>query len=202
MACSLAAEHNLNALVESACRHPDDFAKLATIFHDAGYSVRVAVLAVPSPLSRLGILVRYYTNLPEAQSRGLPLRLTPTKVHDESYAGLGPAAKFIDEGGVVDSVVVVRRGNLLVYGNERRDGVVDVLERERRRGLSAEERAVARRDVAALRALGDGRVDELVGEVEGLLLQGTGEEDGEDEGEEGEGLELLDAERFVWGGRA
>ncbi|KAK3692424.1 zeta toxin-domain-containing protein [Podospora appendiculata] len=208
MACALAAEHRLDALVESACRHPDDFARLAEVFHSAGYRVRVAVLAVPPPLSRLGILVRFFANLPEAQSRGLPLRLTPKRVHDESFAGLGPAARFIDDGGAVDGVVVVRRGNLRVYANERRPGggggggwvgegrVVDVLERERRRGLSAEERAMARRDVEALRALGDEKVDELVGEVEGLL-EGVGEDEDEDEGL---GLEPLDAEGFVWGG--
>ncbi len=79
MACEHAVAQRLDVLVESACRHPDDFCRLAEIFRAGGYKIRVAIMAVPEALSRLGILVRYYRNLPEAQSRGLPLRLTPKK---------------------------------------------------------------------------------------------------------------------------
>ncbi len=88
MACEAAVANRSDVLVESACRHPDDFCRLAEIFHAGGYLVKVAIMAVPEALSRLGILVRYHLNLPEAQSRGLPLRLTPKQVPADSSAGL------------------------------------------------------------------------------------------------------------------
>lgn len=179
MACRAAVAGGCDALVESACRHPDDFAELVRIFRegdgDAGgggdeeeegkekeewerrgsasvekrpYRVEIAVLAVPEPLSRLGILVRYYEGLPEAAGGGatsmLPARLTPRKVHDDSYRGLEAAAAWLqgeggvgvvmgDEGGaeeggreaegrrqragrpLADRVVLVRRGNLVAW---------------------------------------------------------------------------------------
>jgi len=179
MACSYAVEHRLDVLVESACRHPDDFCKLADIFHEGGYSVRVAVLAVPEALSRLGILVRYYRNLPEAQSRGLPLRLTPRRVHDDSYAGLTYAAKFLDEGQSADSVIVVRRNNMLAYSSARASsesrawlagaGALSSLELERLRHLSLEEERTALEDIEELKKLRDPKVDAEVQEILGLM---------------------------------
>lgn len=123
LSCRMAATHRIPVLLESACRHPDDFCQLASIFHSAGYLVLVATLAVPYPLSRLGILVRYYRDLPEGKVGGLPLRLTPVKVHDDSFGGLEEAARFVDgvgkENGAVDGVVVVRRTGRIAYRNRR-----------------------------------------------------------------------------------
>lgn len=81
------------------------------------YRVEIVVLAVPAPLSRLGILTRFYDKASEksagpnktattavsgsgSSSGGslLPNRLTPTQVHDESYRGLEEAARWLDEG--------------------------------------------------------------------------------------------------------
>lgn len=203
MACSYAVEHRLDVLVESACRHPDDFCKLADIFHEGGYIVRVAVLAVPEALSRLGILVRYYRNLPEAQSRGLPLRLTPTKVHDDSYAGLTYAAKFLDEGQSADSVIVVRRNNMLAYSNARVSsesrtlragaGALGSLELERLRRLSPEEERTALEDIEELKKLRDPKVDAEVQEILGLMeILGTRDENPPS-------LKPLDANEFITG---
>lgn len=163
MACEYAARHRLDVLVESACRHPDDFAGLVGVFARAGYRVCVAVMAVPAPLSRLGILVRFHRDLPEARSGKLPLRLTPVKVHDDSYAGLVEAARFVEESGMVDEVVVVRRGmipdsNGVVYHGwkgegARFDGIVDVVNVERKRPLTDEEMEGARRDLEMLEGL-------------------------------------------------
>ncbi|KAK4151758.1 zeta toxin-domain-containing protein [Chaetomidium leptoderma] len=87
----------VDVLLETACRSRSDFNKLvSTVFVREGYAVRVVVLAVPAVLSRLGILVRYWRRLPEAGSRGLPVRLTPRVVHDESFAGLGGAVGLVD----------------------------------------------------------------------------------------------------------
>ncbi|KAK0711571.1 zeta toxin-domain-containing protein, partial [Lasiosphaeris hirsuta] len=177
MACAYAVAHRLDVLVESACRHPDDFCHLADVFHAGGYAVCAAVLAVPEALSRLGILVRYHRNAPEARSGGLPLRLTPQAVHDDSYRGLEYAARFLDEGPAADSVIVVRRNNMLVYKNERADGRVwrgdagalRALEMERARALSEEEARTAREDVEELRKLRDPKVDAEIQEIEGLI---------------------------------
>lgn len=203
MACDYAVKKRLDVLVESACRHPDDFCKLTQVFHEGGYSVRVAVLAVPEALSRLGILVRYHRNPPEAQSRGLPLRLTPKRVHDDSYAGLEYATRFLDEDPSVDGVIVVRRGNMLVYRNER-DGTEDrrwrveaaalrALEKERVRHLSEEEERVAVEDIEELKKIQDPSLEVEIKEIEELLAKLR-------EGDEGDQLPVLEplhADEFI-----
>ncbi|KAK1750680.1 zeta toxin-domain-containing protein [Echria macrotheca] len=193
MSCAFCVAHSVpSVLVESACRHPDDFCELARIFSGGGYAVRVLVLAVPAPLSRLGILVRYYRRLPEAMSRGLPLRLTPGPVHDESFVGLGRVAEFLDGDGdgdgVAHSVVVVRRDGLVSYRNRRRCGgeedgkwergvgAARALEVERTRKLTEDEERMAREDIEQLRKLGDEKVDRQLVEIEALMgrLDGKG----------------------------
>ncbi|KND92328.1 hypothetical protein TOPH_03124 [Tolypocladium ophioglossoides CBS 100239] len=160
MAAREVVRRRVDVLLESACRHPDDFAQLARIFHHAGYRLEVVLLAVPAPLSRLGIQVRFYEKLPEGQSRTLPVRLTPTKVHDDSYAGLLDAAAFLDEAAVADQVLVVRRGNLVAYGEEKGaegkvakgGGVAPALRRERERPLTQQEMRTALEDIQKLSA--------------------------------------------------
>jgi UDP-N-acetylglucosamine kinase len=122
LACEHAMALRLDSVVESACRNPSDFTSLADAFHAAGFAVFVVVLAVHEAQSRLGILVRYFHDLPEARSRNLPLRLTPRNVHDESYDGLMKVAEFIDATPSVDRVAVVRRGNLVGHENRRTAG--------------------------------------------------------------------------------
>ncbi|TLD33300.1 hypothetical protein PspLS_00489 [Pyricularia sp. CBS 133598] len=160
MACSRVAAAGADCLVESACRHPADFQDLVRIFRAAGYAVHVALLAVPEALSRLGILVRFHRGLPEARSRGLPLRLTPRPVHDATYAGLLIAASWLDGEGstAADRVVVVRRGDRVAYEHDARvhegeGGVASALLLERRRPLGEEERARAVEDVKTLEEL-------------------------------------------------
>ncbi|KAK7751485.1 hypothetical protein SLS62_006570 [Diatrype stigma] len=225
MAVRRAAARRLDVLVESACRHEGDFADLARVFkeeatgagegegHDSGtgnrggYRVEVALVAVPAALSLLGILTRFHAGLPEAGSGNLPPRLTPRKVHDDSYAGVLGAAAFIDGdvsasggGAVVDQVVVVRRDNLVAYANERvaeageegggrrrrwaRPGsAVEAVLAERRRPLTENEWAVARADVQRLRDMKIPGVDAQLEEVEVLLrtLGSAGPSDGDPE---------------------
>ncbi|KEY67235.1 hypothetical protein S7711_11069 [Stachybotrys chartarum IBT 7711] len=161
MAATEAARRRLDVLLESACRHPDDFTVLLRIFHDAGYRVEVAVLAVPEGLSRLGILTRYHENLPEGQSRGLPLRLTPVKVHNDSYHGLLQAAAFLDSSDLAHQVIVVRRDNLVSFAYERgaqrrrlegSTGIADAVKLERNRPLTPREAEIAKQDLDKLAA--------------------------------------------------
>lgn len=179
MVAEEATRRRVDVLLESACRHPDDFASLAAIFRESGYRVEVAVLAVPAALSRLGILTRFYENLPEGQSGNLPIRLTPTKIHDDSFRGLLSAAAFLDASGTADQVVVVRRGNLVAYGEERdghgkmRGGVADAILKERERPLTDEEVRIAMDDIRRLSAIeGPAAQLEL---VKALLQPLTGE---------------------------
>ncbi|KAL1837389.1 hypothetical protein VTJ49DRAFT_3929 [Mycothermus thermophilus] len=98
-------QYQPNILLEAACPTPLSPAQLATSLSRQGYRVRAAVLAVPYPLSRLGVLARYHRRLPEAgdTSRGMPARrLTPLHVHDKSFAGLrGWVAWVVDGGGLL-----------------------------------------------------------------------------------------------------
>ena len=184
-------------VIEAACRRQPDLPALAGVFLSAGYAVRVVVLAVPAALSRLGVLVRFWGRLPEAGSRGLPGRLTPRGVHDESFGGVGLGVGWVDEicrggdgaegsgKGEVDKVAVLRRNGVAVYLNERLEGgwtkevgALGALERERGRALSAEERRAAEVDVEMLRGLGNPKVDAEIEEIEALMA-GLGTEDGE-----------------------
>lgn len=88
LASRWAIQRKIDVLLESACRHPEDFASLISAFHTAGYRVLVALMAVPECLSLLATMVRYYKRLPEAQSANIPLRVTPRKVHYETYVGV------------------------------------------------------------------------------------------------------------------
>jgi hypothetical protein len=181
MAVAAAAERRLDLLLESACRHPDDFTQLAKTLADAGYRLLVIILAVPAALSRLGLLARFHHATPEearlAELPGrLPLRLTPAKVHDDSYAGLLDVARWLDSSGVAERILIVRRGNLAAYLHEtgrevslgnRKGGAMDALLVERQRPLTADESAVAQTDLEALSAV-HGAEEQLI-EVRQLL---------------------------------
>ncbi|KAK5989178.1 hypothetical protein PT974_10678 [Cladobotryum mycophilum] len=173
MAAQEAVRRNLDVLLESACRHPDDFTQLASIFRSANYRVEVLILAVPEALSRLGILTRFYEKLPEAQSRNLPIRLTPVKVHDDSYKGLLDAATFLDQSGAADQVLVIRRGNLVAYSEEKgsdgkwKGGIADAIQRERERPLTNEEMKLALDDIQKVSTHED--ATDQVGQVRTLL---------------------------------
>ncbi|RYP85431.1 hypothetical protein DL769_000984 [Monosporascus sp. CRB-8-3] len=184
MAAAHAASRRMDALLESACRHPGDFADLARAFRAAGYRVEVCLMAVPRPLSLLGVLVRFHERLPEAGSRwGLPVRLTPRRVHDDSYAGVLDAAAFIDSSDAVDQVVVVRRGNLVAYADDRgvdgrwsrAGGVADAVLAERRRPLTEIERSTAMADLRRLKDMDIVDISAQLEEIEGLLVSVPGD---------------------------
>ena len=167
-AVAAACQRRLDVLIESACRHPSDFTALVQILNRAGYRITVVVLAVPYALSRLGVLVRYYEKLPESGSRGLGVRLTPNKVHDDSYHGLMKAAEWLDEEGLADGCVVLRRGGLVGFVNSRAEGgVAEALAKERERPLTEAEREVAREGLNILRGIPE--AEAALAEVQALL---------------------------------
>ncbi|KAK0670609.1 zeta toxin-domain-containing protein [Cercophora samala] len=207
MACTAAAKSQIPVLVESACRHPSDFSEIVEVFSQAAYTVKVVILAVPNVLSRLGVLVRYHNRLPESMSRGLPLRLTPRGVHDESYAGCLEGARWVDDHpDNVNSVVVVRRDGSVGYENSSDENgkwkktepkAREGLEGQRGRGLTSAERELAEEDLTVLEGLvAENKVDKAtVEELRGLLseLGGVQQQSG------GETLPQLDMDSFVRG---
>lgn len=148
MAVTEATVRRLDLIVESACRHPDDFTKLLDIVSKAGYRIEVMLLAVPAGLSLLGILIRFHQELPEGKSKKLPLRLTPPVVHDESYAGLANVAEHLDQTDMAHQVLVVRRGGLVAHGGTT--GIAAALERERERPLTDDEIKKVMHDISLL----------------------------------------------------
>ncbi|KAJ2928183.1 hypothetical protein H1R20_g8901, partial [Candolleomyces eurysporus] len=180
MATAEAISLKLDVLLESACRHLDDFRELARMFGEAGYRIEVIVMAVAVALSRLGILHRFHERLPEAGSRNLPIRLTPVKIHDDSHHGLMIMAEWIDEVNFVDHVSVVRRGNMVAFSDEKAEGsrlqrkVAEALVKARERPLTPEERSSAMRDLEKLEARDAKLAGEVMALLEPLLRDGVG----------------------------
>jgi UDP-N-acetylglucosamine kinase len=105
--------HRADTIIETTMRDPGDFIEPAKMFRDAGYRVEVAIMAVPEPLSRLGIVHRYHD---QVQQLGHG-RLTPRANHDASYRGVLDAAEVIDRERIVDVASVLRRGKEQVAVN-------------------------------------------------------------------------------------
>ena len=146
MAAREAARRRVDVFLESACREPRDFTELAQVFRDPGYRIEVLLLAVPAPMSRLGLLMRYYKRQPQAQPSILPIRLTPVAIHDASYTGLLDVALHLDQTGLADQVLVVRRGNLAAFSQQEgqhepdsKPRIAEALSLERTRQLTLEE---------------------------------------------------------------
>ena len=139
-----AAAARVDVLMESAMRGPSEFLEPVQLYHEAGYRVGVAILAVPAAQSRLGVLDRYWTQV-EQDGSG---RVINTDIHDGSYRGVLDCADAIDRGATVDTVTVIRRGNIVVYQNTRTGdggwavapGARAAVEAERHRPWTAEER--------------------------------------------------------------
>ncbi|AEO57419.1 hypothetical protein MYCTH_2060907 [Thermothelomyces thermophilus ATCC 42464] len=180
--CERAADARADpVVVEAAARRPDEFRAVARAFAARDYAVRVAVLAVPAALSRLGIAQEEEQKEGHGD-RGMPVRFTPKAVHDASFEGVEAVVGWLDEDGeagggeLLDRIVMVRRGGEVVYGNERAENgwvkeaaALAALRRERARGLTDEERKTAEEGIRMLKSLGDPKADREVEEIEELM---------------------------------
>lgn len=106
-------DRRVDTIIETTMRDPGDFLEPAAMFRAAGYRVEAAIMAVPEPLSRLGIVHRYHD---QVQKLGHG-RLTARDNHDASYQGVRQAAEAIDRERVVDVATVYRRGNHQLHIN-------------------------------------------------------------------------------------
>jgi hypothetical protein len=108
-----AREQRADVVIETALSGPAGFAEPASAFRAAGYRVEVVALAVPAPVSRLGILTRYAAQV-DAHGRG---RIVDPENHDTCYTGLAATVAGIDTDRSADAIRIVRRGNETLYIN-------------------------------------------------------------------------------------
>ena len=136
-------DRRVDTIIETTMRDPGDFLEPAAMFRAAGYRVEAAIMAVPEPLSRLGIVHRYHD---QVQKLGHG-RLTARDNHDASYQGVRQAAEAIDRDRIVDVSTVYRRGNQQVHTNHLDSdgawrgpaGTAAAIEAERQRPWTPEE---------------------------------------------------------------
>jgi UDP-N-acetylglucosamine kinase len=151
-----AIDNRCHVVLESAMRYPSEFEDIAHRFHDAGFRVEVAILAVPESLSRLGILHRYWEEVQEVE-RG---RLIDPAIHDECYRGVIRGAEAIDAGGLAHTALAFRRSGEVVYANHTQpDGtwrqpptLAAAIQNERHRPWTATETAWYTTNSGKLRA--------------------------------------------------
>jgi Zeta toxin len=98
-----------HTLLESGFRDPEAVLGSAVHFAQAGYVVRVCVLAVPAVLSRLGIIERYARQV-EVAGAG---RWTTAASHDADYAGTVQVLQLAAASPAVTRVCVLIRDGLV-----------------------------------------------------------------------------------------
>jgi UDP-N-acetylglucosamine kinase len=151
-----------NILLQGRFGRPDRAMKTAEQFAAAGYNVRVAAMAVPAALSRLGIIERYASQLDHAGTG----RWTPARVHDENYEGTREVLRLAATDPAVHRITVLTRDGI-VYDRptDRWPSVatpVDVLEEGRAPFSRLQRTALANRladTLDHLRAIGAGHDD-------------------------------------------
>ncbi|KAB1931890.1 toxin [Micromonospora sp. ALFpr18c] len=139
-----AIDNRCHVVLESAMRYESEFEDIARRFHDAGYRVEVAIVAVPEALSRLGILHRYWSEVQEV-GRG---RLIDTTIHDECYHGVIRGAHAVDTQDLAHVAFAFRRNGEVVYANtsttgawQRPPALTAAISAERQRPWTPTERA-------------------------------------------------------------
>ncbi|MFD7262669.1 zeta toxin family protein [Streptomyces sp. NPDC059874] len=100
-----------DVLIEMAPGSPDEFLRTARDFHDAGYTVRVLLLAVRSADSLQGAALRHA----RFYGMGAPAQITSRECHDLCHKALADIAEGIEGEDCVDAIVVKRRDGEVVH---------------------------------------------------------------------------------------
>lgn len=111
---SSARERRLNLIIEGTMRRPEVVEATLGGLRDAGYRTEARVLAVPPELSWLGVLQRYEA---QRQDRGYG-RMTERSAHDAAVEGLPRSVALIEQKGLADRLVVLRRGDQVLFQND------------------------------------------------------------------------------------
>lgn len=100
-------QNKLNLIYEGTMRKTEGFIKMAKEFREAGYSIELALMAVPKLESFGSTFLRYATDLMENNSP----RWVPQSVHDESYDKFLITLQEFVKQSLFDKAIVYRRGN-------------------------------------------------------------------------------------------
>lgn len=109
-----ARERRLNLIIEGTMRRPEVVEATLGGLRDAGYRTEARVLAIPPELSWLGVLQRYEA---QRQDRGYG-RMTERSSHDAAVEGLPRSVALIEDKGLADRLLVLRRGDQVLFQNE------------------------------------------------------------------------------------
>lgn len=111
MAADYLREQRSDVLIETTLRSGEAMAQTISAFRQAGYVVKLRVVAVPHEVSRLSTVERY-TRQVEDTGAG---RWTPAAAHDEAYAkAIGTVEELIASGRVDRLVIEDRAGSVLL----------------------------------------------------------------------------------------
>lgn len=124
-----------DTVIENTRTNPDELRTTLEAFRDAGFTVHAEVLAVPEPVSRLGIVTRYLAGADLSRSP----RWTTEASHQRAFAGMGAGLRELD--GAFDSVRVRDRTGAALYVGVDTDQAATALDRRRANGLSPAQRA-------------------------------------------------------------
>lgn len=104
----LRARH-YNVLLEGGFREPDGLMATAQQFADADYTVRIAAVAVPAALSRLGIIERYAGQVERAGTG----RWTTAASHDADYQGVPDVLRLAEDSPAIHRITVLTRDGMV-----------------------------------------------------------------------------------------
>jgi hypothetical protein len=102
-------DNRYNVLLEVGFRDPAGVLATAEAFAKAGYQVRLAALAVPAAVSRVGIIERYA----EQRRRFGAGRWTTMASHDSDFAGCTSMLAAADGSPLIHRVTVLDRSGVL-----------------------------------------------------------------------------------------
>jgi hypothetical protein len=107
-----------NVIIEGTMRVPEKVAETLQSLRDVGYKTEARALAVNEKLSWQGILERY-ENQRAVRGSG---RMTTPEAHHAGYVGMLKTLEHIEQEKLVDRVILYKRGGILIYENELRNG--------------------------------------------------------------------------------
>lgn len=141
-----AREHRISTAVEGTFRTPEVPLNEADCFYAAGYFTCLHALAVPSAVSRLATVDRFFREIAEGRTS----RWTPVTAHDLGYDGTRTTVGLAQGRISVSSLTVMNRSGDILFSKSRdyglgslRDeqplaGALEALDEERNRPWDAE----------------------------------------------------------------
>lgn len=139
-----AIETRRNIIFESTMRDPGPISETMKRLKSEGYHLTAKVVATHERVSTTGVFRRYEE---QKAAKGFG-RFSDLSSHDAGYQGMPKTVRFIEEHGLVDKLEVYNRAGDLLYDNEfkgdrwdKAPGAVQVIEQERQREPSDNERA-------------------------------------------------------------